>query len=84
MKYEVKESSGNLMMEKSFSFALRGRVSEPIRRKAEAPSHPRIFRQRFPLHTRKHGRHLTGCVFSSPQNTSRNGSLTVFTQIVKN
>ena len=23
MKYEVKESSGNLMMEKSFSFALR-------------------------------------------------------------
>ena len=31
MKYEVKESSGNLMMEKSFSFALRGRAYKEAR-----------------------------------------------------
>ena len=108
MKYEVKESSGNLMMEKSFSFALRiiklyQHLSEKKKEyvlskqvlrsgtsiganpeESRGAQSPRIFRQRFPLHTRKHGRHLTGCVFSSPQNTSRNGSLTVFTQIVKN
>jgi len=78
MKYEIKESSGNLMMEKSFSFALQGRASEPIWRKAEALNCLPIFRRKSPLHTREHG-----SVFSSPQKTSRNGSLTVFTQIVK-